>query len=350
VGCGTIEEEGEEVSEVTTAATDAELRDYAKEGERNSLEATLDWARRLHEVYLIKKEQGGTFRKWAEEWYTEYSYSVLGMLAKVGNAHPRLFDIIKHRELPNDYRALYETTTLTDDEIADLPALDQKTIKDYKRQKRKDAEPRYVGTNVGGGNWKLHNVAFQELDVPESRVALIFTDPPYDRESLSLYSDMARQAATALIDGGSLLCYAGHYMVHEIIAAMSDHLTFWWMCAVTHGSGGRRFPGKNVFVGWKPLLWFVNGSRRSKDMISDIVKSEYEGKDDHEWQQSSIESTYYIQHLTHEGEIVYDPMAGSGTTLISAISLDRKAVGCEIDGERHATAMRRIENATESRQ
>ena len=39
----------------------------------------------------------------------------------------------------------------------------------------------------------------------------------------------------------------------------------------------------------------------------------------------------FITELTQPGEIVLDPMMGSCTTLIEAISLERKAIGCDID-------------------
>ncbi len=39
----------------------------------------------------------------------------------------------------------------------------------------------------------------------------------------------------------------------------------------------------------------------------------------------------FIQKLTLEGEIVFDPMMGSGTTLVEAVRFGRVAVGCDID-------------------
>jgi len=39
----------------------------------------------------------------------------------------------------------------------------------------------------------------------------------------------------------------------------------------------------------------------------------------------------FISGLTFEGETVFDPMMGSGTTLVEAARLGRKAIGCDID-------------------
>src|SRR5262249_39083989 len=52
--------------------------------------------------------------------------------------------------------------------------------------------------------------------IPDGMVHLIFTDPPYDRASLPLYGDLARIAAAKLIDGGSLICYAGQYQINRV--------------------------------------------------------------------------------------------------------------------------------------
>ena len=40
---------------------------------------------------------------------------------------------------------------------------------------------------------------------------------------------------------------------------------------------------------------------------------------------------FMIRHLSDPGDVVLDPMLGSGTTLIEAIRLGRRAVGCDID-------------------
>src|SRR5437762_10705349 len=52
----------------------------------------------------------------------------------------------------------------------------------------------------------IHHCDFRTLELPDASVDLIFTDPPYDRDSVPLYGDMANIAARVLRPGGSLLC------------------------------------------------------------------------------------------------------------------------------------------------
>ncbi len=40
---------------------------------------------------------------------------------------------------------------------------------------------------------------------------------------------------------------------------------------------------------------------------------------------------FMIRHLSDPGDLVFDPMVGSGTTLVEAVRLGRRAVGCDID-------------------
>ncbi len=179
----------------------------------------------------------------------------------------------------------------------------------------------------------------------DDSIDLIFTDPPYDTESIPLYIDMARIAAQKLKVGGSLITYAGHYALPELLSGMCQHLRYWWIMALQHEGNSARLPGKWVFVGYKPLLWFVREKRRDNEYVSDCFKSRMPSKNEHEWQQDTSEAEYYIERLTSMGDLVVDPFAGSGTTLLAAHGLDRKSVGFEIDTARYSAALNRIADA-----
>jgi len=51
-----------------------------------------------------------------------------------------------------------------------------------------------------------------------------------------------------------------------------------------------------------------------------------------------------IKIFTDEGDIVIDPTAGSGSTLIAALELNRKAYGFEIDKKFYREATKWIDN------
>jgi hypothetical protein len=183
--------------------------------------------------------------------------------------------------------------------------------------------------------------------IPDGCVDLIFTDPPYDKETIPLYGDMAREAARILRPGGSLICYLGQYATADVCRLVGEHLKFFWPLCCYHEGPGQVMAFWGIRAKWKPMLWFVNGGNRfdTSSVLEDLVVSTKE-KGSHPWQQSVVEASYYIKKLTPVGGLVVDPFCGGGTTAVAAKSCGRKWITCELDPEYAAIATQRIKEAS----
>lgn len=184
--------------------------------------------------------------------------------------------------------------------------------------------------------YKLVNCDFRSItatSIQDETIDLIFTDPPYDHESVSLYGSLGNFASRVLKPGGSLVTYAGNYALPLIFDYMKNcGLGYWWEMAVKHNGGFRSLHHKQVAVMWKPLLWFVKGSRlKTTETLGDLIESKPPDKNLNVWAQSTIEAGYVISKLTMPNDVVVDPLMGSGTTGIAALNLKRKFVGIEKD-------------------
>jgi 16S rRNA G966 N2-methylase RsmD len=181
--------------------------------------------------------------------------------------------------------------------------------------------------------------------IPSGSVSLIFTDPPYDRESTKLFPALAEFANRVLADGGSILFYCGHLQLPYVWESFKP-LRYWWQCACVHAGQHQLMREYGIRVGWKPLLWFVKGTR---DDISNIVQDTFSGgqeKDHHDWQQSLAEAELWIKNLCPSDGLVCDPFLGGGTTAVAAQKLGRKWFGIEVDEPTAKIAAKRIYDQT----
>lgn len=55
-----------------------------------------------------------------------------------------------------------------------------------------------------------------------------------------------------------------------------------------------------------------------------------------------------IRDNTNEGDTVFDPCAGSGTTGIACLSLNRNFIGCELDKDYYETALERLKTGAQA--
>ena len=227
--------------------------------------------------------------------------------------------------------------------------IDQATVSRIVQAERKEAEKKAEKAARAAEGAKLSIDGFRFGDfreiakqIPDGTVDLIFTDPPYDRKTLPLYGDLAKIAASKLVDGGSLICYLGQFQIDKVINLLTPHLRLWWTLAVVHSGDSARMTEYGVVVKWKPLLWFVKNTRGDKHTFVDDAVFSTQEKSSHDWQQSVVEASYYIEKLTPVGGLVFDPFCGGGTTFAACKSLGRRCITCDIDEKTLNVAKARI--------
>jgi DNA modification methylase len=192
-------------------------------------------------------------------------------------------------------------------------------------------------------------------EIADSSIDLILTDPPYGKEYLPLYEELAKLAVRVLKPGSSLVFFAGHIILDEVFNIFNkfsltntngSNLKYWWTLVVKHSGNHTKIHPRYIFAEWKPLLWYVKGERVNDLVISntigDYIESVAPLKIEHEWQQSTTEAEYIIKNLTLANQTVLDPMMGSGTTGIATLNLRRKFIGIEKNLETFEIAKVRI--------
>jgi len=181
---------------------------------------------------------------------------------------------------------------------------------------------------------------FREVDLEENSVDIIITDPPYPKEYISLYGDLAKFGAHVLKPGGLVVAMAGQSYLPELLYGMSRHMEYLWTCAylTPGGQAVQVFPRKvNTF--WKPLLVFSKGAYQG-DWFGDVMKSDVNDndKDHHHWGQSESGMADIVDRFTYPGQLIVDPFCGAGTTGVVAREMSRSFIGIEIESEHYQTA------------
>lgn len=165
----------------------------------------------------------------------------------------------------------------------------------------------------------------------------VITDPPYPREFLSCFSELAE----ACKDVPLVAVMSGQSYLPEVMHRLCEHLTYRWTLAyMTPGGQAVQQWSAKVNTFWKPVLLFGEAT----EWIGDVAKSDPNDNDKrfHDWGQSESGMADLVGRLTKPGQTVCDPFLGGGTTAVVALALGRLFVGCDVDPDTVNAARIRI--------
>ena len=177
------------------------------------------------------------------------------------------------------------------------------------------------------------------------KVDLVLTDPPYgvgmnygitnDSTSESLQRILDVVKASEMISP-IVLTTVGCFEIEK--ALYRQHPPVWRIC---WRKGITSRPSAVGFTDWEPV--FVYGSRvhrNAHDLFT--VQPELMGTYGHPCPKPLGFSRWLVQRFSDEYGIVVDPFMGSGTTLVAAKQLGRRAIGIEIERKYCDIAIERL--------
>jgi len=161
-------------------------------------------------------------------------------------------------------------------------------------------------------------------EIPDNSVDLIVTDPPYKSRFIDCYDWLGNFASRVLKHGGCLLVLCGQHHLYEEMSRLNKYLKYYWMLSYTM-TGSKSGIGKqrDVFIHWKPVLWYVKGVY-TRGYVSDLCSPESGniGKSLHIWQQSEMGIRSIMQKFVNVGDVICDPFCGSSTTGVIALEME----------------------------
>jgi hypothetical protein len=191
------------------------------------------------------------------------------------------------------------------------------------------------------------NVDFREW-LGRTPSDLILVDPPWGTDAAALYPDLFCLAAQSLRPGKVLALYVGLENRDEIAAAAAGVLRSAGEIIVHHrgGAGSTDWSLGIQGVQHHTVLLFTNDGRRSKTIrfVGTVIEDDGPEKDAYRWQASLSTFRQLVEKLSEPGDLVLDPMCGTGTTLVAALQTGRDFLGSELDPKRAAAAQARVDD------
>jgi len=227
-------------------------------------------------------------------------------------------------------------------------AVDAKVKRDAKAkskvENKHDKQLRKTALRLG--DWQVDQGDITEPWAGEP-VDCIITDPPYNRDAVELYGDLATLAGDALKPGGDLVVMTGQSYLPDVLTLLqTDELIYRWTLAyLTPGGQASQIWQRNVNSFWKPVIWLTKGHRTSTDWIGDTPTSPPNDNDKrfHKWGQSVAGMDKLVDCFTDAGQSILDPFCGGGGIGVAAVMAGRHYLAFDLDANAVSTTRGRLE-------
>lgn len=197
-------------------------------------------------------------------------------------------------------------------------------------------------------------------------IALLLSDPPYGMdfqsnrsvvtakadkiegdggydEAMKLTADMLEAALPNMAQDAHVILFCndeGAFHLRRVVeeAGLTFKRILVWV-KPNHGSGdlGAFAPRKEL------AIHAVKGNPKISPRKDDVfVQDQFAKQTDHPTEKPVDLLVEWIECTTQQGDIVVDPFAGTGATLVAAAKIGRECWGCELDPAYHQSAVARL--------
>ena len=216
-----------------------------------------------------------------------------------------------------------------------------KVAKEIKKEEKKEEKIKQfeqASLEYQDENVKIFFEDFREgaKTIENNSVDAIITDPPYPIEYIDLWADMFAIADRILKPSAFLVTYANHQNLDRIFQ-LPNPLKYYWIFKLDFTSKPIAM-GRNLIATWKPVLIFQKlPFKKIEETLEDNIKESkpfnYDERNLHKlnWGQSLGNFEWIIDKFTKPGDLIVEPFAGTGTTLVASKNMKRRCIGYEID-------------------
>jgi site-specific DNA-methyltransferase (adenine-specific) len=191
-------------------------------------------------------------------------------------------------------------------------------------------------------------------------VDLVLTDPPY----IARYLDRSKRAVAN--DDGSSWLRPAFMEIARLMRPDSFCVSFYgwpkadlfmaaWRAAGLRPSAHlvfiKKYASSRRVVEYRheQAYLLAKGNPKPASVIPDVIEWRYTGNRFHPTQKPLSAMRPLIRAFSQPGGLVLDPFAGSGTTLVAAAQLGRRAIGIELDPAHCETARSRLARLSDTR-